>query len=110
VFTRLWNPFATQPTQASLLPTRVLFDNESSERSTILEVFAHDSAGLLYAIARTLFDAGISVQAAKIGTYSDQVVDAFHITDSEGRKITDPQRLESLRRDLEKVAAPPSPG
>jgi [protein-PII] uridylyltransferase len=110
VFTRLWNPFAPQPAQASLLPTRVLFDNESSERSTILEVFAHDSAGLLYAIARTLFDAGISVQAAKIGTYSDQVVDAFHITDSEGRKITDPQRLEALRRDLEKVAAPPSPG
>lgn len=110
VFTRLWNPFAPQPAQASLLPTRVLFDNESSERSTILEVFAHDSAGLLYSIARTLFDAGISVQAAKIGTYSDQVVDAFHITDSEGRKITDSQQLESLRRDLEKVAAPPTPG
>ena len=109
VFTRLWNPFAPQPVQASLLPTRVLFDNESSERSTILEVFAHDSAGLLYSIARTLFDAGISVQAAKIGTYSDQVVDAFHITYNAGRKITDPQRLDSLRRDLEKVAAPPSP-
>lgn len=110
VFTRLWNPFAPQPAQASLLPTRVLFDNESSERSTILEVFAHDSAGLLYSIARTLFDAGISVQAAKIGTYSDQVVDAFHITDAAGRKITDPQRLESLRRALEKVATPPGPG
>lgn len=110
VFTRLWNPFAPQPAQASLLPTRVLFDNESSERSTILEVFAHDSAGLLYSIARTLFDAGISVQAAKIGTYSDQVVDAFHITDGAGRKITDPQQLESLRKALEKVAAPPGPG
>jgi [protein-PII] uridylyltransferase len=109
VFTRLWNPFAPQPAQASLLPTRVLFDNESSERSTILEVFAHDSVGLLYSIARTLFDAGISVQAAKIGTYSDQVVDAFHITDSEGRKITDSQQLESLRRDLEKVAVRPGP-
>jgi [protein-PII] uridylyltransferase len=110
VFTRLWNPFAPQPAQASLLPTRVLFDNESSERSTILEVFAHDSAGLLYSIARTLFDAGISVQAAKIGTYSDQVVDAFHITDGAGGKITDPQRLEALRKNLEKVAAPPGPG
>jgi [protein-PII] uridylyltransferase len=110
VFTRLWNPFAPQPAQASLLPTRVLFDNESSQRSTILEVFAHDSAGLLYSIARTLFDAGISVQAAKIGTYSDQVVDAFHITDEAGGKITDPQRLEALRKNLEKVAAPPGPG
>ncbi|MDA1038833.1 MAG: [protein-PII] uridylyltransferase [Planctomycetota bacterium] len=109
VFTRLWNPFAPQPTPASLLPTRVLFDNESSERSTILEVFTHDSAGLLYSIARTLFDAGISVQAAKIGTYSDQVVDAFHISDKAGRKITDAQQMESLRRALEKVATPPGP-
>lgn len=109
VFTRCWNPFAPQVVPASLLPTRVLFDNDSSERSTILEVFTIDSVGLLYDITRTLFEAGISVQAAKIGTYSDQVVDAFHITDTAGHKITDPQRLESLREALERIASPPGP-
>ena len=92
-----------QSAQAATLPTRVLFDNESSEHSTILEVFAHDSAGLLYRIARALFDAGISVQAAKIGTYSDQVVDAFHITDGEGKKVDNPQHLEMLCQAIEKV-------
>lgn len=106
VFSRCWNPFAPQIAAASRLPTRVLFDNESSERSTILEVFTHDSPGLLYGIARTLFDAGLCVQAAKIGTFSDQVVDAFHVTDGDGRKVTDPQRLDRLRRALERVAAP----
>ena len=105
-FTRCWNPFAPQPNPATLAPPRVLFDNESSEHATILEVFAHDSVGLLYAIARTLFEAGLSVRAAKIGTYLDQVVDAFHVTDLEGRKIVDPDRLASLRRALERVAAP----
>ncbi|MFM7033790.1 MAG: HD domain-containing protein, partial [Planctomycetia bacterium] len=109
VFARCWNPFAPQIAAASRLPTRVLFDNESSERSTILEVFTHDSPGLLYGIARTLFDAGLCVQSAKIGTFSDQVVDAFHVTDGDGRKVTGPQRLDRLRRALERVAAPPWP-
>ncbi|MEO1992207.1 MAG: [protein-PII] uridylyltransferase, partial [Pirellulales bacterium] len=82
IFTRLWKPSVQHSSHTAVLPTRVLFDNDSSEHSTILEVFAHDSAGLLYGIARALFDAGVSVQAAKIGTYSDQVVDAFHITNN----------------------------
>ncbi len=106
-FTRLWNPFAPLPPPVVPQPARILFDNESSEGTTILEVFADDFAGLLYAIAKALFDAGVSVRAAKIGTYLDQVVDAFHVTDADGRKITDPERLESLRRSLERVVRQP---
>jgi [protein-PII] uridylyltransferase len=105
-FTRLWNPFAPQlPASAQAAP-RVLFDNESSSRSTIIEVFANDSPGLLHALARTIFDAGLSVRAAKIGTYLDQAVDAFHVMDPAGRKVTDPTRLAALRKALERAAAP----
>jgi [protein-PII] uridylyltransferase len=86
----------------------VLFDNESSAETTILEVFAHDFLGLLYAISKALFDAGVSVRAAKIGTYLDQVVDAFHVTDQRGRKLTDPAQLEALQRKLEEVVQPPA--
>ena len=105
-FAPRWNPFAPLPTAAAAVPPRVRFDNESSEQATILEVFAHDAAGLLYAIARALFDEGLSVRSAKIGTYLDQVVDAFHVTDAAGRKVTDPARLDRIRRVLEGVAAP----
>jgi [protein-PII] uridylyltransferase len=105
-FQRRWNPFAPLPAPATLAPARVRFDNESSEHATIIEVFAHDAVGLLYAIAKTLFDAGISVRAAKIGTYLDQVVDAFHVTDRDGGKVTDPVRLAELGRALERAAAP----
>ncbi|MFM8434896.1 MAG: HD domain-containing protein, partial [Planctomycetia bacterium] len=108
-FTRRWNPFAPLPTPVAPLPARVLFDNESSAETTILEVFAHDFLGLLYAISKALFDAGVSVRAAKIGTYLDQVVDAFHVTDQRGRKLTDPARLEALQRTLEEVVQPPTP-
>ena len=106
-FTRRWNPFAPLPAPGPLQPARILFDTTSSESTTILEIFAHDFVGLLYAISKALFDAGVSVRAAKIGTYLDQVVDAFHVTDQAGRKITDSARLERLRRTLEQVVRPP---
>jgi len=105
-FARLWNPFAPQVPAAVHVPPRVLFDNESSTRSTIVEVFAPDSPGLLHALARTLFEAGLSVRAAKIGTYLDQVVDAFHVTERDGGKVIDPARLAAVRQALEKAAAP----
>ena len=57
--------------------------------------------GLLYAITRTLFELGLSVSTAKIGTHLDQVVDVFYVTDeSQGTKITDELRLGQIRERL----------
>jgi [protein-PII] uridylyltransferase len=112
-FARRWNPFAPRPTAAELVPPRVRFDNESSAETTIIEVFAHDSPGLLYALARAIFVEGLSVRSAKIGTYLDQVVDAFHVTDADGRRVVDPARLALIRSAIERVARPltaPQPG
>jgi len=106
VFSRVWNPFAPRTSPVGMLPARITFDTESSAETTILEVFAHDSPGLLYGIARALFDAGLSVRSARIGTYLDQVVDAFHVTDRQGRKVVDPAVLAAVRAAIERVAAP----
>ncbi len=103
-FARVWNPFAPRP--AAGLPVRVVIDAASSAESTIVEVFAHDRPGLLYAIARALFEAGVSVRSAKIGTVLDQVVDAFHVVEADGTKPTDPARLEAVRRAVEQAARP----
>jgi len=85
------------------LPPRVRIDNASSETTTIIEVFAHDRAGLLYAVARAIYEAGLSVEAAKIGTYLDQVVDAFHVTEQDGSKIGSPDRRREIRTAIESV-------
>ena len=99
------NPLAPRLDPALRHPVRVAIDNTSSDTSTIIDVFANDALGLLYQIARTLFDAGLSVRSAKVGTYLDQVVDCFHVTDSDGGKIVDPERFESIRKRLEAVVA-----
>ena len=78
-------------------PTEVEVDNETSDRFTILDVFANDRQGLLYVITRAIVDLGLSVHAARISTRLDQVVDVFYVTDLEGRKVEDAARLEAIR-------------
>ncbi|QDU41300.1 Bifunctional uridylyltransferase/uridylyl-removing enzyme [Maioricimonas rarisocia] len=90
-----------QPEPVSDLPTRVALDAESSDSRTIVDVFAHDRPGLLYAIARTLFELNLSVDLAKIATHFDQVVDVFYITELDGQKVTDGSRLQEIRETLE---------
>jgi [protein-PII] uridylyltransferase len=89
-----------RPAPTSNLPMRVAVDNETSDHCTILDVFAHDRAGLLYTITRTLYELELSVVLARIATNLDQVVDVFYVTDPHGKKIHDRDRLHSIRTAL----------
>ncbi len=100
-FRRLWSPQTPGlPAGPGQLPSQVRVDNSTSQQFTILDIFAHDRRGLLYTIARTIFELGMSVHIAKIGTYLDQVVDVFYVTDQSGRKIVDERRLAEIRQRL----------
>jgi [protein-PII] uridylyltransferase len=81
-------------------PTRVVIDNDSSERFNVIDVFAHDRRGLLYTIASLLLELGLSVSLAKISTHLDQVLDVFYVTDREGAKVNDEARLSDIQRFL----------
>ncbi|MEX2286562.1 MAG: hypothetical protein WD648_05680, partial [Planctomycetaceae bacterium] len=84
----------------SNLPTRVVVDNRSSDRCTIIDVFAHDRPALLYTIARMIYQMDLSVELAKIATHLDQVVDVFYVTGLDGRKVEDEGRLQYIRDEL----------
>ena len=101
---RRWNPFASEVQAAAKLPPRVQVDNDSSTDATIIEVFAEDSDGLLLALSKTLYEHQFSVRSAKISTYLDQIVDAFHVVDFDGAKVEDSDRLATIRRALKEVA------
>lgn len=83
------------------LPTRVVIDNDSSDRCSVIDVFAVDRTGLLYVITKTLLDLDLSVSVAKIATHIDQVLDVFYVTDSNGKKIQQGQRLLTIRDTLQ---------
>ena len=82
------------------LPMRVAIDNESSDRYTIIDVFAHDRPGLLYAITKALYELKLSVVLAKIATHFDQVLDVFFVTESNNQKVPEGDRLIEIRELL----------
>ncbi|OHB77243.1 MAG: [protein-PII] uridylyltransferase, partial [Planctomycetes bacterium RBG_16_64_10] len=100
-FRRVWGGDRGASRKAlSRLPSQVRIDNSTSDRYTILELFTFDCIGLLYKVARELFELDLSIGVAKIGTYLDQVVDVFYVTDLSGQKVEDESRLEQIRRRL----------
>lgn len=86
--------------QLSELPNEVRIDTELADDFTIVEIFTFDRRGLLYKLARKLHDLELVISHAKIGTYLDQVVDVFYVTDRARKKVVDPQRLAELHEQL----------
>ncbi|MEZ6071573.1 MAG: [protein-PII] uridylyltransferase [Pirellulales bacterium] len=86
-FRRTWQ--GEHPFPPPKVPTRIRFDNNTSQQFTIIDVFTHDRAGLLYSITRALFELGLSISVAKIATHLDQVVDVFYVTDEGGNKVSE---------------------
>ncbi|HET6466189.1 MAG TPA: [protein-PII] uridylyltransferase [Nitrospiria bacterium] len=83
-----------------IAPVQIAVDNGSSEKYTVIEVFAPDRTGLLSVIAQSLFVLGLSIQTAKVATHLDQIVDVFHVADQTGQKIVDPDRIRHLKETL----------
>lgn len=80
--------------------TEVRIDNETSERYTIVDVFADDRQGLLYVITNAIFRQGLSVHAARISTRLDQVADVFYVTDAQGKKVEQTEQIELVRQGI----------
>ena len=103
-FPQVWGQQkAEAQAQLTALPTEVRIDNRLSEEYTIIEVFTFDRVGLLYWLARKLHDLKLVIAHAKIGTYLDQVVDVFYVTDRQGNRLSEMSRLEEIRTELQEL-------
>jgi [protein-PII] uridylyltransferase len=81
--------------------TEVTVDNRSSEQFTVIDVFTQDRVGLLFAITHTLFKLGLLIHLARISTNADQALDVFYVSDRDGKKIEDLDRMRELKARLE---------
>jgi [protein-PII] uridylyltransferase len=99
-----------RPGAAKAPEARVLIDNGATPRATIVEVRAPDGIGVLSHIAWALAGAGCDIGVVRALTLGHEVVDTFYVTDGPtGDKLTDPGRLETIRREiLRELGVPPS--
>jgi len=83
------------------VPTECKIDNIVSRDFTVVEVITEDRPGVLYAIARALYVAGLDIHRSKIATEANRAIDVFYVRDKATMdKIVDPERQGSLRESL----------
>ncbi|MEO0682112.1 MAG: [protein-PII] uridylyltransferase [Pseudomonadota bacterium] len=94
-----------------VVPTRIAFDNASSDLYTVVEVDTHDRVGLLYDLTRALAACNVSIYSAIIATYGEQAVDVFYVKDLFGLKITTESKMRAIESKLRAAveAAAPAP-
>src|SRR5262249_33883453 len=74
---------------------------EESALGRVVDVFAPDRPGLLFALARAILFAGYSIEVARISTEGARAVDAFYL-----RANAEPKPLAELVAALARAATP----
>lgn len=62
---------------------------DAADRSTVLEVRAHDESGLLHRIASAVSAAGAGIAGAKVATLGSEAVDVFFLVDADGLPLSE---------------------
>lgn len=96
------------PGWRSEFPMRVIVSNERQRDSTAVEIQAVDRIGLLFDLFTAIGKLGLEITHARINTEKGAAIDSFCVTDTSGRKITDPELLAKLHHDVEAAVSVPS--
>ncbi len=94
--------------QAFVVAPQVFIDNDASDTATVLEVEHRHRPDVLFQVAATLRDLGLSIVSAHCTRYGELAVDVFYVKDRAGLKIYGERRLATietgLRETLNKAA------
>jgi [protein-PII] uridylyltransferase len=88
--------------------TRVLIDNDASRDHSVIDVFTADRVGLLYTLAHTAYELGLSVDLARITTEGHRAADAFYVRTPEGGRLEGERAANVVQTIMEALARPTS--
>ena len=74
--------------------------NDVSTEYTVVDIAGRDRPGLLYDVASVLAESDLSIHSAHVGSYGERMFDAFYVQTAAGEKLTDADRIETLKERL----------
>jgi len=79
------------PRQVRMFSTKTVinFDNDISNKRTVMELAAGDRPGLLSTVGQTFIELGINIETAKILTIGERAEDVFYVVDEHDKRLTD---------------------
>lgn len=81
-------------------PPNVTVDNETYDDRTVITVDSANRPGTLVEVVQCLTELGLNVRKARISSDGGWFVDEFHVTETSGRKVTDEEKLKTIRKLL----------
>ena len=85
---------------------RVIVDNSSSNKYTVVEINGLDRVGLLHGLTDALFYLNLNIASAHITTFGEKAIDVFYVTDLTGAKIENESRKSQIENSLMGVLTP----
>jgi [protein-PII] uridylyltransferase len=89
---------APRATPKVRVESRVDFDGNASTLSTLLQVIAQDTPGLLRALSLTMAEHKCNIEVALVDTEGEMAIDVFYITRAGGK--LEQEQEDALRRSL----------
>lgn len=87
---------AYPPSRLPVAAPEVTLVDDASDTATVVDVRAHDAAGLLHRVTAALAGCGLDVRAALVSTFGAEAVDAFYVTGVGGALLTDPAQRDTV--------------
>ncbi len=91
-------------------PTRIVIDNDAHPVYTLVDIQTPDRLGLLYKMLHAIAEAGVQIALSRISTEKGAAIDAFYVTDPEGKKLRSATAIARLQKALQAAsqALPPT--
>lgn len=99
-FRSVWRKKESRALQLSRPKIEVRVNNDTVDSATIIDVFGFNKPGLLYKISKKIYELGLDVIYARVSTYAHQVIAVFYVTDDQGNKIRNLNRIQVIKKDL----------
>jgi len=82
-------------------PTRIIVDNDAHPVYTVVDIQTPDRLGLLYRLLSAFSETGVTIALSRIATEKGAAIDAFYVTDGEGRKLRSTAAITRLQKALQ---------